>query len=108
MDEQSRPHLKQMTEPVAHYTEAMTHCMTKVAEEVSHFLNTRREHLTETVTDLSQCRDPTKLMEVQMRWFATTMHDYTEESSRMMSLMQEMVRPMKEATEKSLRVVAGE
>lgn len=104
MDEQVRlpEFTKQMADPVKHYAETMTQVMGKVTEEMSHFFNTRCQHLKEMATDLGQCRDPAKLMEVNLKWFTTTMQDYTEEGARMMSIMQEMARPMKEASEKTL------
>ena len=98
MDEQLRlpRNFSKQMEPVVQYTEAVTHTMTKMTEEMSHFLNTRCQHLSEIANDLTQCQNPAKLMEINVRWFVTTMRDYTEEGNRMMSLMQEMVRPMKQ------------
>jgi hypothetical protein len=89
---------QQMTEPMVHCAEAMSRGMINITEGYSRFLSTRLQRTSEAIADLTQCSNPTKAMEVNLKWFAEAVRDYTGESNRVVSVTGQIVQDMLQKT----------
>lgn len=88
---------EQLTQPLISYAEAMSQGMQTMGDEVSRFISDRAQKTSAAIADISHCGNPAKAVEVQFRWIASLMNDYTEESSRLFTIsgriMQNMLTP---------------
>lgn len=89
---------QQMTEPMVHCAEAMSRGMIGITEGYSRFLSTRLQRTSEAIADLTQCSNPTKAMEVNLKWFAEAVRDYTAENNRLVALSGQIMQEMLQKT----------